>query len=233
MDKQLSALWTDMKKQLKKDADPESAKLIDQLSYEDLVGPNSGNFFRQLAEAQLGPILAAMGIDEDPFDFFVEVIKLATFLQFVTCGMLFYGTELWAHLDTGEGNVWTLIGMIHAAANEGCGLRHLHLYLGLTMEEDQRLHCAKLRMRWVLTAACFATAALCCAPGNMSTRHSPSCIHASQSCSYVPAHAGKLSIARIHCILSHATMWRIMAFGTATGPQVMRSGAQRVWPSAT
>lgn len=36
-----------------------------------------------------------------PNQFFVELIKLATFMQFVTCGMLFYSSELWAGLDAG------------------------------------------------------------------------------------------------------------------------------------
>jgi len=31
----------------------------------------------------------------------MQVVKLALFLQFVTCGFLFYGCELIGHLDTG------------------------------------------------------------------------------------------------------------------------------------
>jgi len=101
VDRQLSKLWETMKSDMKKGADPESARLLDELKYEDLVGPNPTKFFRELASAQLGPILEALGINEDPFDFFVEVVKLATFLQFVAVGMAFYSTELWAHADAG------------------------------------------------------------------------------------------------------------------------------------
>lgn len=53
--------------------DPESAQLIDSLTYEELVGPNANGFVKKLADAQLGPMLAALGLDEDPFTFFVEV----------------------------------------------------------------------------------------------------------------------------------------------------------------
>jgi hypothetical protein len=43
-----------------------------------------------------------MGINEDPFDFFIEVIKIATFVQFVTCGMVWYGSSGLANLPPGE-----------------------------------------------------------------------------------------------------------------------------------
>jgi hypothetical protein len=41
---------------------------------------------------------------------FVQVVKLALFLQFVTCGFLFYGCELVGHLDTGLYRPRTLVG---------------------------------------------------------------------------------------------------------------------------
>ena len=33
--------------------------------------------------------------------YYLQVLKLALFLQFVTCGFLFYGMELIGHFDTG------------------------------------------------------------------------------------------------------------------------------------
>jgi hypothetical protein len=48
-----------------------------------------------------GSFLQALGRNDDPLTFFVDVIKVATYLQFVTCGIIFYTSELWLHLDTG------------------------------------------------------------------------------------------------------------------------------------
>ena len=43
--------------------------------YEDLVG-SSDKLMRKLADEQMGPLLAQMGVSEDPFDFFIDLIKV-------------------------------------------------------------------------------------------------------------------------------------------------------------
>lgn len=100
MDVYLSKVWDDLKKDLRNDLDPEAAKALDSLSYEDLLNQDS-QVMRKLAEEQLAPILQSMGIEDDPLVFFMELLQLATFIQFVTCGVLFYSAELWGHYDTG------------------------------------------------------------------------------------------------------------------------------------
>lgn len=77
------------------------AHVIDSLQLDDLIGPDPMKFFRDLADSQLGPIMASMGIHKEPLGFFWDVVKLAAFLQFVSCGMLFYGSELWGDMDAG------------------------------------------------------------------------------------------------------------------------------------
>ena len=36
----------------------------------------------------------------------ILIPQVATFMQLITCGTLFYATELWGHYDTGVEEVW-------------------------------------------------------------------------------------------------------------------------------
>jgi hypothetical protein len=49
VDRQLSAVWEELKGQMRTELDPESAKFLDSLSYEELTGPNAMQLFRRLA----------------------------------------------------------------------------------------------------------------------------------------------------------------------------------------
>ena len=103
-DETLAAFWEDLKKDLKKDMRPDEAQLLESIKYEELVQDDNG-LFRRMAEQQLGPIMAQLGLEnEDPLEFFLELIKIATFMQFVTCGMAFYSSEVFGHLNTGVNN---------------------------------------------------------------------------------------------------------------------------------
>jgi len=64
-----------IKRELKKDADPELSQLLDEVSYEELLNSDKNDFFRRLAQAKLGPYLTAMGLDQDPLSFFSEASK--------------------------------------------------------------------------------------------------------------------------------------------------------------
>lgn len=50
------------------------------LQYDDLVG-SSDKLMRKLADEQMGPLLAQMGVSEDPFDFFIDLIKVGNDLR--------------------------------------------------------------------------------------------------------------------------------------------------------
>jgi hypothetical protein len=59
-----------------------------------------------------------------PLTFFVEMLKLATFMQFVTAGMLFYATELNGY-DTGGGAephtcMHRVLGVWHRLSMHAC-----------------------------------------------------------------------------------------------------------------
>eukprot|EP00983_Pelagomonas_calceolata_P112606 1159897-Pelagomonas_calceolata.AAC.3 len=62
----------DIKRELKKDADPELSQLLDEVTYEELLNSDNNGFFKRLADAKLGPYLAAMGLNRDPLSFFSE-----------------------------------------------------------------------------------------------------------------------------------------------------------------
>eukprot|EP00955_Chlamydomonas_euryale_P063467 358674-Chlamydomonas_euryale.AAC.4 len=96
----LRKLWADSKRDLKRNLGEKESAMLDDLGYEDMM--DFERLMRKVTEGQLGPVLQSMGIQEDPLAFFVEVVKLATFLQLVTCGALFYGAELIGSYDTGE-----------------------------------------------------------------------------------------------------------------------------------
>ncbi len=42
-----------------------------------------------------------MGVDEDPYTFFIELLKLASSIQLVSIGVLYYTAELGLHYDSG------------------------------------------------------------------------------------------------------------------------------------
>ena len=56
-----------------------------------------------------------------PLTFFVDMLKLATFMQFITAGMLFYATELNGY-DTGEYLVYL---RVRAALHVACTACHV------------------------------------------------------------------------------------------------------------
>lgn len=95
----MASTWEAAKQSLRGILSQEEAKYIDDLSLEDMTSPDN-KAIRKLAQEALGPLLT--GTDVDPLQFFLEVVGLATFIQFVTCGMMFYGTEFWGHFDTGK-----------------------------------------------------------------------------------------------------------------------------------
>ena len=43
--------------------------------YEDLVG-SSDKLMRKLANEQMGPLLDQMGVSEEPFSFFIDLLKV-------------------------------------------------------------------------------------------------------------------------------------------------------------
>jgi hypothetical protein len=49
------------------------AAMLDTLQVEDIA---SGSFARKLADQQLGPILSAMGVEEDPLTFLTDLVKV-------------------------------------------------------------------------------------------------------------------------------------------------------------
>jgi hypothetical protein len=65
-------LLQDIKRELKRDAEPELIQMLDEVSYEELLSSESNDFFKRLAETKLGPYMAAMGLDRDPLAFFSE-----------------------------------------------------------------------------------------------------------------------------------------------------------------
>eukprot|EP00199_Chlamydomonas_sp_CCMP681_P007058 CAMPEP_0119109562 /NCGR_PEP_ID=MMETSP1180-20130426/20554_1 /TAXON_ID=3052 ORGANISM="Chlamydomonas cf sp, Strain CCMP681" /NCGR_SAMPLE_ID=MMETSP1180 /ASSEMBLY_ACC=CAM_ASM_000741 /LENGTH=268 /DNA_ID=CAMNT_0007095393 /DNA_START=170 /DNA_END=976 /DNA_ORIENTATION=+ len=103
VDRRLAAMWDDLRRDMKRDVDPDTAALLDTISLSELTGPNAWSFFKKLADSQLGPLLGAMGINEiEPFEFFISVCRLSTFLQFISCGILFYSLENFASMDAGQ-----------------------------------------------------------------------------------------------------------------------------------
>lgn len=48
-------------------------------------------------------LLQVMGIREDPYEFFLDMFKLALALQLGSAGLVFYGAELLLGLDAGDG----------------------------------------------------------------------------------------------------------------------------------
>ncbi|KAG1654929.1 hypothetical protein FOA52_004715 [Chlamydomonas sp. UWO 241] len=99
-------MWKTTKADLQRGLGAEEAAMLDEVTYEDVM--DGDKLLRKVTDAQLGPVLAAMGIDADPFSFFIELIKIATVMQLVSGAALFYGAELLGGYDAGE--AWRLVG---------------------------------------------------------------------------------------------------------------------------
>ncbi|EFJ52224.1 hypothetical protein VOLCADRAFT_120398 [Volvox carteri f. nagariensis] len=94
-------MWETIKKDVRKELSPEEAQVLDTINVDDLMG-DTGGLMKKLADEQLGPLLQSLGVSEDPLTFFVDLLRLATALQLLSAGALFYGVELWGGLDSGE-----------------------------------------------------------------------------------------------------------------------------------
>lgn len=62
----LSAMWDNIKKDVRKDMAPEDAKLLDSLTVDDLL--QSDSLMKRVADTQLGPMLKSIGVDDDPLE---------------------------------------------------------------------------------------------------------------------------------------------------------------------
>ncbi|KIY97207.1 hypothetical protein MNEG_10756 [Monoraphidium neglectum] len=96
----LEPAWNKLKQELKKELPPDQASLIDQMKLSDAAEGDS--LMRQVAQAQLGPLLASVGSDEDPYSFFLDLVKIAACLQLGTAAAVFYTCELGLGLDVGD-----------------------------------------------------------------------------------------------------------------------------------
>eukprot|EP00879_Flechtneria_rotunda_P023515 GHRR01024877.1.p1 GENE.GHRR01024877.1~~GHRR01024877.1.p1 ORF type:complete len:196 (+),score=75.35 GHRR01024877.1:491-1078(+) len=74
------------------------AAMVDSWGVADI---QSDKVFRDISEQQLGPLLQSMGVEEDPYDFFIGMMKLALGLQLASAAVVFYAAELGFHLDAG------------------------------------------------------------------------------------------------------------------------------------
>ncbi|GBF89280.1 hypothetical protein Rsub_02157 [Raphidocelis subcapitata] len=99
-DRILQPAWSKLKSELKKELPPDQAKLVDDMSLSEVLDGDS--LMRSIAESQLGPLLQSMGSSEEPFAFFIDLVKIACALQLASAGLLFYGCQLGLHLDTGD-----------------------------------------------------------------------------------------------------------------------------------
>lgn len=95
----MEKLWQNIKKDAKQRMGPQEAGMLDNLQLKDV---ESGEWARKLATLQLGPVLGALGVEDDPLEFFLDLIKVMLFLQLITCGVVFYSTELFGSYDAGE-----------------------------------------------------------------------------------------------------------------------------------
>lgn len=99
MDVLLDGIWRSFKKDLARDMPAGQAESLDQFSLEDALSGDT--VMRKMAEDNFGPLLASMGVEEDPLTFFIDLVKVATCVQLITCAVVFYGAELGLHLDAG------------------------------------------------------------------------------------------------------------------------------------
>jgi len=93
--------WERLKKDLKKELPEDQAALVENWSLEDIS--EGDKVFRQIAESQLGPILEAAGSQEDPYEFFLDLVKSAMVVQLGTAAALYYGCEVGLGYDSGDG----------------------------------------------------------------------------------------------------------------------------------
>lgn len=81
----------------------------------------------QLADEQLGPLLKSLGVHDDPLEFFMDLLRLATALQLLSGGALFYGAELCGGLDSGDLQAWVLAWVVPHVCLCGQSLHRLCL----------------------------------------------------------------------------------------------------------
>ena len=72
--------------------------MLDSINLQDM---ESGDWARKLATEQLGPVLASLGVEEDPLTFFTDLVKSTLVLQLLTVSVMFYGTEVLGHYNAG------------------------------------------------------------------------------------------------------------------------------------
>ncbi|KAI8466548.1 MAG: hypothetical protein J3K34DRAFT_433500 [Monoraphidium minutum] len=99
-DKMLQPAWDKLKRELKKELPPDQASLVDKMSLAEVTEGDA--LMRRVAEAQLGPLLQSMGSSEEPYAFFIDLVKIACGLQLATAAALFYGCEFGLGLDVGD-----------------------------------------------------------------------------------------------------------------------------------
>jgi hypothetical protein len=55
------------------------------VQYDDLVG-SSDKLMRKLANEQMGPLLDQMGVSEEPFSFFIDLLKVCIIMAlYLSC----------------------------------------------------------------------------------------------------------------------------------------------------
>jgi hypothetical protein len=101
VEEQLKTVWKELKQSAGKVLNPEEAQILETITYEE-VSQGGEKLMRKVVGQQLGPILELAGVTEDPYEFFVDMLKVGAFIQLITCGTLFYITEVMGHFDTGE-----------------------------------------------------------------------------------------------------------------------------------
>lgn len=96
----LEKAWDQIKDKLARspDLNDEEKELLKKATVDDVT---SSSFIKEAVSKQLGPLLESIGIEADPYSFFIDLLGLATFIQFISLGMLFYSAEGLGY-DTGE-----------------------------------------------------------------------------------------------------------------------------------
>lgn len=102
----LKASWKDVKREALQEMTPEQAEIFEDMELDDILDPSRA--MRKATEQSLGPVLRAAGIEEDPFDFLIEIVKLGASVQLITCAVVFYGAGFYGHLDLGDS--WRAVG---------------------------------------------------------------------------------------------------------------------------
>lgn len=87
----LEKVWGNLKRDLKKELPPEQAAMLDEWKSSDI---QTDKVFREMANHQLGPFLQSMGIQEDPYDFFLDLFRLSLVFQLGVAALVFYTVEL-------------------------------------------------------------------------------------------------------------------------------------------